>query len=231
MNSSMRMNETMLTCLVIFMVFGTSVTSSAATADVNPIAVTQDLGFGAGFSSLSSSIGSDNIRAASTPAATNSPTARLMFQFPTTIVPSGSTIDGIELLIEGQVTGSAAFPAWVAAISNDGGTSFSFSNGIGSGVPIAGIGTDSVHTLGSPVDDWSGVTDTVLNNSLLRVGVHGQDSDVGSFAETFSVDDVVLRVYFTLPPGAPASSRYGILLSIVLLTAVGGLYAIRMQKI
>ena len=114
-------------------------------------------------------------------------------------IPGGSTINGIEVKVEGFTTGLQAN----VALSSNGGSSY------GSALTTALPGTDTVTTLGGPANTWGRTWtagDFTNNNFLVKL------TTTGTNGATISVDQVQVKVYYTAPNAtltlSPVSGPY-----------------------
>lgn len=142
-------------------------------------------------------------------------------------IPSGATIDGIVVQLEGHSVGSAVSPSVQATVSKDvafaGFISVTFiGNAAAPGPP------DSTQTQGTPTDFWSqSWTPAEINGSTFGTRIQALDAAfLGTMSSTYFLDDVQITVHYTpgIPPGAPASAWWGLGLVIVLLGMVGAYY-------
>ena len=116
-------------------------------------------------------------------------------------IPGGSTINGIEVTVEGLTLGLQAN----VALSYNGGTSYT------SALLTSLSGTETGNTLGSPVNTWgrtwspADFTNTNFVAKLTTTGANGNGI-------TLSVDQVQVKVYYTAPSAtislAPVSGSY-----------------------
>ncbi len=127
-------------------------------------------------------------------------------------IPAGSTIDGIEVAIEGRTNG----PQLSVSVSPDG-TNFS------SPQNMSFTSADATNLLGDPTDQW-GLTWTTggFTNFTVRVSASG-----GSFGTTFSLDQLQVKVHYRQPTAlvvGAATGTYGgtVTLTGTLTTIVGG---------
>lgn len=122
-------------------------------------------------------------------------------------LPSGSTIDGIEIRLDGRADSTTGSPKFCVQLSWDGGTTWTSAKSSNNLTT-----NNATYTLGGSSDNWERVwTDTEMNDSNLRVRV----IDVSSSTRTFSLDWVAAKVYYSggtlstsdqAPYGAGASS-------------------------
>ena len=177
-------------------------------------------GTSAPWTSPSRTMGSDDLFATATSTFNNAVSAfvtdTLVFTFDLSGIPENATIDGMVLTLEGNSLlgtfvrcgiSSSAFPVldWAPNFSDQ-----HLPSGPG----------DSVVTFGSPTDNWSGVTLSILTDPSNELGMLG----FYFTSDDYEVDDVSLDVYFT--PGAsgvslPASSSWRLVLTALLILLVG----------
>lgn len=108
-------------------------------------------------------------------------------------IPSGSTIDGIEVRLDGWADATSGAPRYCAQLSWDGGTSWTAAKLMTSDLTT----TEATYTLGGPADTW-GRTWAVgdLANANLRVRIISRASNT---SRDFRLDWAALRVTYTPP--------------------------------
>ena len=184
----------MITLLILASLVVTTVLA-AATGASSP---TQASTTGKGWSNISYSFGSDNSYAV---AKKNNKTLRLSnFNLPG--IPGNSTINGIQVTVEGMTTGMQAS----VALSFDNGTTYT------SGLLTALTGTDAVYTLGGPAITWGrtwNASEFTNDKFVVKLTSTG---GLPASGNTLSVDQVLVTVYYT-----PASTT-------LTLDPVSGLY-------
>ena len=122
-------------------------------------------------------------------------------------LPSGTTIDGIEIRLDGRADSTTGSPKFCIQLSWDGGTTWTSAKSTNNLTT-----NNATYTLGGSSDNWGRTwTDTELDNTNFRVRV----IDIASSTRTFSLDWVATKVYFSggtlttsdqAPYGAGASS-------------------------
>lgn len=147
-------------------------------------------------------------------------------------LPSGSTIDGIEIRIDGKADSTTGTPKFCVQLSWDGGTNWTTAK------TTANITTsNATYTLGGSSDNWGRTwTDTDFSDSNLRVRVIDVASNT---SRTFSLDWVAAKVYYSggtlttsdqAPYGAGASS-IAVLDDTGYVTSGGFLYTFNLSNI
>lgn len=147
-------------------------------------------------------------------------------------VPSNTTVDGIEVQVQGKVDNTSGSPQMCVQLSWDGGTTWTTTKN----TTILTTG-NAVYTLGTASDNWGHTWSTSdLSDSNFRVRV----IDVaGSTSRTFSLDWVGVKVHYSggtlstsdqAPYGAGASS-ITVLNNTGYVTSGGFLYAFDLSNI
>lgn len=157
----------------------------------------QDLGGGSSSWSGLGNMGSSNNTYTTTTAPAVSAANHLYIPFTGISLPSGSTLQGIEASLEGNVTGDTPLVDYFY-LTNDG-----TSTGDGDTPSLAWSGTDTTTTYGGASDLWnSGYTKTDVEAAGfgLIVFVYGGITS----SSTFSIDHV--RIRFTYDDGVTASN-------------------------
>jgi hypothetical protein len=108
-------------------------------------------------------------------------------------IPAGSTINGIEALVEGKnskLTGTRKFDI---ILSGDNGSAFTTSK------TTENLSTtDAVYTLGTSIDLWGGTWDqSKFSDANFRVKI---TSTFNQSPRTMHLDHLQVKVYYTLPP-------------------------------
>lgn len=125
-------------------------------------------------------------------------------------IPSGATIDGVEVSVEGkcQYSGSAFT---IRASSSE--IRLVYSGSDISSLPPTGVSnvaftttTDATKTLGSPTTLWgAALTDTIVNDASF--GVRFRLYNSLATTQTFSIDRVSITVYYTDSAGVQSSQQ------------------------
>lgn len=104
-------------------------------------------------------------------------------------LPSGSTIDGIEIRLDGRADSTTGSPKFCVQLSWDGGTTWTSAKSSNNLTT-----NNATYTLGGSSDNWGRTwTDTEMDDANLRVRV----IDISSSTRTFSLDWVATKVYYS----------------------------------
>ena len=105
-------------------------------------------------------------------------------------VPSGTTVNGIEVRLDAKADSTTGSPHLCVQLSWDGGTSWT------SALTANNLTTnEATYTLGGSTNDWGHTwSDSQLNNSNFRVRVINVASNT---SRTFSLDWVAVKAYYT----------------------------------
>jgi hypothetical protein len=118
-------------------------------------------------------------------------------------IPSGATINGIEVRLDAYIDSTASTTRRLCVdLSWDGGTTWTATQQTGSLTTL-----EATYTLGTASDTWGHAwTDTQFSNANFRVRV----TDVAnSTARTFSLDWAAVRVTYTPAPATPPVGQRG----------------------
>lgn len=116
-------------------------------------------------------------------------------------IPSGSTIEGIEVKIEAKASNASSIEiSWVSLLNVAGSA-----NGGGGGTITT---SDATYQFGHSTDLWAASpTDTDINSSSFGVEVYCSNANASS--RTVSFDLVTITVYYSAPPQLPRVSACG----------------------
>jgi hypothetical protein len=114
-------------------------------------------------------------------------------------IPSGSAINGIEVLVEGKRS-CCASKTWDVSLSCDGGSSWTAPKNTGSLQT-----SDTTITLGTASDSWGygSWTSAIINSDNFRVRM-----DATSGCDSIYLDCVQVKVYYTPPNPVPTISSF-----------------------
>ena len=122
------------------------------------------------------------------------------YNFNLPVIPSGSTIDGIEVRVEGYETGGTTHREADVSLSWDGGVSYTTGSGTGikrTDMPSPDAASEAVRTFGGASDTWgrTWALDDFINANF-RVKL---DTILASTGYYLYVDHVQVMVHYTLP--------------------------------
>jgi len=105
-------------------------------------------------------------------------------------IPSGNTIDGIEITVEGYAS-SGSGKSFNVSLSYDNGTSWTASKNTG-----VMTTTDNTYTLGGAADNWdfASWTPAIINSDYFRVRI-----DVSGTGGNTKIDSTQAKVYYSVP--------------------------------
>lgn len=208
-----------------------AINAMAVSVVVSPTSVTNVSAFGEPWTSPSNAIGSDDIRA-SVVDSTAPGTDLLSFAgWDFSSIPIGSTIDGIELSLEGSGSDAFASALWGTGATTSTPVTSSNWKTYGSTQNIIDISfpglfdatpAETTTVTGSPTDTWNGITLAILEDPNFTLNIAAAAVNPPGF---FSVDDVFLTVRYSGVAVLPAATPWAIGLTIVLVLTLGGAYA------
>lgn len=141
-----------------------------------------------------SNIYTDNGVTATVATSSNNATTELTLSGFSFGIPTGSTIDGIEISVDGAITNYADFMDVVGVMS-------------GNIYPLTNGSTIETKVYGGPTDKW-GTSFTASDIDTMQVVLtHGSVSFFGGNGFAAEYDAVLVKVYYTPPSGGSATTN------------------------